>query len=644
MKVFSLRVGTHLILSERRYLVCKINETGECVLEEIATGRSRIVAHAALLHAWSNGELTFFGAGEAQTESTDRNSATLDQLPVDEQQDVRKRRHYVATAERRLGSHPNRRHLDLAIAHAANEIADPSPPSVSTVYRWWRRWYASHHDIMALRNRVQKAKKSWKFNKLALDTMNEVVDSTYLTRQKATLQQTYDEYCYRMIQLNSLRDEPVAFPSRAQFYRLVEKYNAYEVMKKREGKRVADQHFRMTGKGIDTEYILERVEIDHTPVDSIVADLDLKLAEGRPYLTTLIDHYSRSVLGFSVGFEPCSELAIMRALRHAIMPKIYVKDKYPDILDSWDAYGIPMTLVCDNGLEFHSDQLRRVCEELNIELLFCPAKVPNYKGTIERFQGTLNRQTGGNTDGKTFASIEERGDYDSQKKAILTLEQLDEVIHTWIVDVYLNEIHRGIRDIPRRRWTNGLSNYSPRMPINTTQLDLTLCKQTQRYLRHTGIELFGLFYNSYALAELRQQIKTAPKVKVSYDPENLGRIWVFDPIQGNHLIVDCTDLSYAKGLHLSAHKQIRSDAREEVEKSYDSASQLERKHRFIEKIKKMQTSNKLVMRRRAARHKSLIEQQHQPQPDNTNIEPQDTTDLANSLPDLPFQYRGGSKQ
>lgn len=644
MKVFSLRVGTHLILSERRYQVSKIIENNECLLEEIATGRSRIVAYSALLQAWSDGELSFFGAGETPPESTDRNTTTLGQLPEDEQQDVRKRRHYVTTAERRLGLHPNRRHLDMAIAHAANEIADPSPPSVSTVYRWWRRWHSSHHDISALRNRVQKAKKSWKFNKLAVDTLNEVVESVYLTRQKATLQQTYDEYCYRMNQLNGLRPEPVAYPSRAQFYRLVSQYNAYEVMKSREGKRTAERHFRMAGKGVDTSHILERVEVDHTPMDVFALNPETGLADGRPYLTVLLDHYSKMPLGFSLSFEPPSELSVMRALRHSVLPKSYIKAKYPDIESSWDAYGVPLMLVCDNGLEFHSDQLKRVCEELNTELVFCPKGEPNYKGSVERFQGTLNRAVSHRLAGTSFSSIQHRGDYDSQKHAAVTLQQLDELVHAWIVDIYLNEIHRGIQQTPALRWTNGLTNYSPVLPVSMTQFELSLCKQTQRLLRHTGIELFGLFYNSRALADIRQRITQVPKVKINYDPENLGRIWVLDPFQGDFLIVECTEPEYANGLSLVAHKSIRRDTRKAAENDYDASTQLERKHRFTKKIKQMQTSNKVTTRRRAARHKTILEQTTPPNTDTVKTNSRnDTVDLIDSLPDLPFKYRGGTK-
>jgi putative transposase len=642
MKVFSLRVGTRLILSDRAYQVSKIGVSGDCLLEEIATGRHLTLNQSVLLDAWGKNTLAFLGVGESSDIQPNRSESTIADLSDEEQREIGKRHHYVATAERRLGSHPSRRHLDMAITDAAEKINDQSPPSVSTVYRWWRRWRASSQDVTALRNRVQKARKSWKFSKPALETMNEVVESVYLTQQKATLQQTYDAYCHRMNQLNDIRTEPVTFPSRAQFYRLVEKYNAYDVMKKREGKRVAEQHFRMTGKGVDTAHILERIEVDHTPMDVFAFNPETGLSDGRPYLTVLLDHYSRTPLGFTLGFEPPSELSVMRALRNSIIPKTYLKEKYPEIDGTWDAYGIPVMLVCDNGLEFHSDQLRRVCEDLNIELMFCPKLQPQYKGSVERFLGTLNRAIAHRLGGTSFSSIQHRGDYNSQTHAAITLQQLDELIHTWIIEIYSHEIHRGTKQTPHRRWSDGLANYSPILPVSMTQFELALCKQIQRFLRHSGIELFGLFYNSYALAELRQLLKSSPKVKVSYDPENLGRIWVFDPTQGNHLVVECTDQSYASGLTLIAHRLIRKDAHKAGEHGYDANTQLERKNKFVEKIKKMQTSTKVTHRRRAARHKSISDAYA------STVAPEKPTnhenfDLTSDLPDLPFRFREDQK-
>ena len=40
---------------------------------------------------------------------------------------------------------------------------------------------------------------------------------------------------------------------------------------------------------------------------------------GQPWLSLLIDYYSRMVVGFCLGFEPPSYAVLMEALRHAIL-------------------------------------------------------------------------------------------------------------------------------------------------------------------------------------------------------------------------------------------------------------------------------------------------------------------------------------
>ena len=40
---------------------------------------------------------------------------------------------------------------------------------------------------------------------------------------------------------------------------------------------------------------------------------------GQPWLSLLIDYYSRMVVGFCLGFEPPSCAVLMEALRHAIL-------------------------------------------------------------------------------------------------------------------------------------------------------------------------------------------------------------------------------------------------------------------------------------------------------------------------------------
>ena len=59
----------------------------------------------------------------------------------------------------------------------------------------------------------------------------------------------------------------------------------------------------------------------------------------RPWLTTVIDTYSRCIVGINLGFDAPSSKLVALALRHAILPKKYSSDYrwYED----WPTSGVP---------------------------------------------------------------------------------------------------------------------------------------------------------------------------------------------------------------------------------------------------------------------------------------------------------------
>ena len=66
---------------------------------------------------------------------------------------------------------------------------------------------------------------------------------------------------------------------------------------------------------------LERVQIDHTPVDVIVLSERDRKPIGRPWLTLAIDVASRAIMGFAVLLEPPSTISVALTLTHAVMSK-----------------------------------------------------------------------------------------------------------------------------------------------------------------------------------------------------------------------------------------------------------------------------------------------------------------------------------
>lgn len=59
-------------------------------------------------------------------------------------------------------------------------------------------------------------------------------------------------------------------PPYSTLARYVSKIPEYQYIESRKSKRSADYMFKEIGNGVVTSYPLERVEIDHTPVDIII--------------------------------------------------------------------------------------------------------------------------------------------------------------------------------------------------------------------------------------------------------------------------------------------------------------------------------------------------------------------------------------
>jgi putative transposase len=328
-------------------------------------------------------------------------------------------------------------------------------------------------------------------------------------------------------------------------------------MEARYGKRRAEMEFRVSGAGPCTSRALERVSMDHTPGDIIVVDDNTMLPLGRPTITSALDEHTRSPMGFYMGFEPPSCLSVMRCLKHAILPKTYVPREFPSIKNSWDCYGVPELVVVDNPPEFHSSHFERACLQIGIDIQYAKVLVPWYKGKLERFQGTMNHDLMHGEPGTTFSNILERDEYDPTRHAVVPLSTFRELLHKWIIDVYLQTPHRGITDTPAHRWHNDVSALPPPLPPSASELDVVLGMTAQRVVFHYGIELEGLKYNGEDLGSLRRRMGAGVKVELTFDPGDLGHINVLDPQSGTYIRTPALDQAYAKGLSLWQHKVIR---------------------------------------------------------------------------------------
>ena len=152
------------------------------------------------------------------------------------------------------------------------------------------------------------------------------------------------------------------------------------------------------------------------------------------------------VVGFCLGFEPPSYAVLMEALRHAILPKSYLK-ALSAVQGTWPCFGLPEKFVSDRGPDLTSKDLEDAAFQLGIELDFNPPRTPHFKGTVESFFDGLNDQLAVIVPGKTFRSWVERADYRPDDGPLITYEALLEIIHIHLVDVYAASKHPTARGL-----------------------------------------------------------------------------------------------------------------------------------------------------------------------------------------------------
>ena len=156
-----------------------------------------------------------------------------------------------------------------------------------------------------------------------------------------------------------------------------------EVTARREGRKAARDRFAPAIGSLEAEWPLSLVQIDHTLVDVIVVDSVNRAPIQRPWLTLAIDVYSRCVAGFHLSLEPPSATSVALCIAHAVLPKQHWLDERK-IEGAFPTSGLMSRLHLDNAKEFHSEALRRGCEQYGISIDYRPVRTPHYGGHIER--------------------------------------------------------------------------------------------------------------------------------------------------------------------------------------------------------------------------------------------------------------------
>ncbi len=243
-------------------------------------------------------------------------------------------------------------------------------------------------------------------------------------------------------------------------------------------------------------------QADHTELDILVKDE--KGNARRPWLTIVLDDYSRAVAGYMLSLAAPSAIQTALALRQAIWRK-------PQ--PGWHICGIPQVLYTDHGSDFTSQHIEQVTADLKIQLIFSAVGKPRGRGKIERFFASLSQVFLSRLPG--YARSE------TQRQAVLTLPELSRHIEAYLIDEYLVTPHGTTGLAPKARWEAG--GFLPQMPESLEKLDLLLLTVPKtRFVRPDGIHFSGMRYIDPTLAAY-----VGEEVLLRYDPRDMAEIRVF---------------------------------------------------------------------------------------------------------------------
>ena len=573
MSLNTLRKEQRLKVGTTEFLILQKLPDSRWQLQDCATGEWSARSEDDLLDGFAQGEVSFIVDAQARPDGLPTKVARdLSAHPPELVALARTREQYLKEIDRQQPIAITRTSMEPLIRSVSERIKDGRPPGWLTVWRDYREWIASGRDVRAIVLRHADRGKSGARSLPATQTISDgVIDELYMTPERKRVPEVHLEIVRRLTDANQLRPEGdrLLIPSQRTIYRKIARRPPYELMAARYGKRRAEMEFRVSVTGPETSRALQRVSMDHTPSDIIVVDDSSMLPLGRPTITSALDEHTRSPMGFYTGFEPPSCLSVMHCLKHAILPKTYVQREFPGIKNRWECYGVPELIVVDNPPEFHSSHFERACLQIGADIQYAKVLVPWYKGKLERFQGTMCHDLMHGNPGTTFSNILERDDYDPSRQAVVLLSTFREMLHRWIIDVYLQTPHRGIQDTPAHRWQSDISDLPPPLPPSASELEVVLGMTVQRVVFHYGVELEGLRYNGPELGELRRRMGVGAKVDLTFDPGDLGRVNVLDPQKGTYICVPAVNQAYAKGLSFWQNKVIRRYAHRQLDARTD---------------------------------------------------------------------------
>jgi putative transposase len=353
---------------------------------------------------------------------------------------------------------------------------------------------------------------------------SELLD-TFITERFETPTQAPAASVYRAYQ-QACSQQGIPPLSRCTFYARLQQRPLHEQTEKRKGSKAAYRHQPWYWELTYTtprhgDRPLGIVHIDHTQLDLELRSATTGRLLGRPWLTLMVDAYSRRILAIYLTFDPPSYRSCMMAIRICVQ-----------------RFGrFPQAIVVDGGKEFHSVYFDTLLARYHCTKKTRPGAKPRFGSVIERLFGTTNTQLIFNLLGNTQVTKQVREitkAVNPKQQALWTLGDLYTYLVEYAYTIYDQNEHPTLSMSPQSAYEQGEINAGERLHRRIAyDEDFILAthpspRSGQALIQPgKGIKLNYLYYWSDAF---RHPEVERTRVSVRYDPFDVGVAYAY--VQG----------------------------------------------------------------------------------------------------------------
>lgn len=363
----------------------------------------------------------------------------------------------------------------------------------------------------------------------------------FASAEKPTVLSLHEKMTKRIEEINEKRglegDDELRVPCLRTFQNRVNKLNGAFVTLGRKGKGKASAEYRPLAGGMEITRAFQRLEMDEWRFDwqtllvlmdvweDLPRELKRKVSRERVYITAVVDYASKVLVGLRVHREAPSIMTVLATLEMACIDKTDIAARY-GCVSPWEQCGKPETVGADSATWYANQAFRVTVNDLGSKSFLPPAGAASARGTIERFFRMSSGRALEFFSGRTFGSIEEKGDYDSEALAVLPFDEIAACLTRFYVDVYHNTPHDGLHgETPRDAWARLMKTHRLNPPPTGRRRRHVFGVNCHRVLGREGVRFLGIPYQSPALQTLLR--KERQRVLIRVDRYDLGQISVW---------------------------------------------------------------------------------------------------------------------